>query len=213
VPTSTTNIPAQTALGKFYLHPWDSQVLVDWAKSVAQRGMDGKEVQTLSKMDKADRDKILEQFGTVVLVYNLEVSFDEFTAATAYLNDLRTRVLADKIDAEAAFAQVRPLCYDLEGIQLSGLSELDEDLNLIDSGEEPWHNKQITSATKTVFIRKFFREMRVLEPMPGPGSRERRHFDPEREYETYFEAAAYIVLTIILILKANSPLSPSRSPA
>lgn len=196
---STINVPAQTAFGKFYLHPWDSQVLVDWAKSVVQQGMDEEELVLLSKMDRSDREKILEQFGTVVLVNNLDVSFDELTAASAYLNDLRTRVLADKIDPEAAFAQVRPLAYDLEGMQLSGLSELDEDFNLIDSGQEPWHNKNLISANKNVFIRRFFREMRILEPLTTEET-DRRHYDAEQDLEPYFEAGAYIVLGLILLL-------------
>jgi hypothetical protein len=200
MPTSTSNKPAQTALGKFYLHPWDSQVLVDWAKSVVQQGMDGKEVVQLSKMDRADREKILEQFGTVVLVNNLDVSFDELTAAKTYLNDLRTRVLADKIDPEAAFAQVRPLAYDLEGIQLSGLSELDEDLNLLDSGQAPWHNKTLIPANKNVFIRRFFREMRILEPLPVGKAAERRPFEPAEDFEAYLEAGAYLVLGLVLLL-------------
>jgi hypothetical protein len=200
MPTSTSNKPAQTALGKFYLHPWDSQVLVDWAKSVVQQGMDGKEVVQLSKMDRADREKILEQFGTVVLVNNLDVSFDELTAAKTYLNDLRTRVLADKIDPEAAFAQVRPLAYDLEGIQLSGLSELDEDLNLLDSGQAPWHNKTLIPANKNVFIRRFFREMRILEPLPVGKAAERRPFEPAEDFEAYLEAGAYLLLGLVLLL-------------
>ncbi len=197
--SSTTSNPAQTALGKFYLHPWDSQVLVDWGKSVVQQGMDGEAVTQLSQMDKADRKEILDQFGTVVLVNNLDVSFDELTAAKAYLNDLRTRVLANKIDAEAAFAQVRPLAYDLEGIQLSGLSELDEDLNLLDSGQPTWHNETLIPANKNVFIRRFFREMRILEPLPiGEETKRRRDF-PMAEFETYLETGAYIVLGIILL--------------
>ncbi len=204
--TSTTNTPAQTALGKFYLHPWDSQVLVDWAKSVVQQGMDGEEVVRLSNMDRSDREKILEQFGTVALVNNLEISFDEQTAAKAYLNDLRTRVLADKIDPEAAFAQVRPLAYDLEGIQLSGLSELDEDFNLLDSGQAPWHNKNLIPANKNVFIRRFFREMRILEPLESSNTEYRRQDDLEHEFETYFEMGAYVVLAIISLFLLLSVL-------
>ncbi|TXF88576.1 hypothetical protein FUA23_14000 [Neolewinella aurantiaca] len=163
--TFTSNLPAQTALGKFYLHPWDSQVLVDWAKSLVQQGKSEKELTVLSGMDRSGREDILNQFGTVVLVNNIAVSFDEFTAVSAYLNDLRTRVLADKITPEAAFAQVRPLAYDLNGIQLTGLSELDEDLNLLDSGELPFYNKEINASNKKIFIRRFFSEMDILPPL------------------------------------------------
>jgi hypothetical protein len=199
MPTSTTNLPAQTALGKFYLHPWDSQVLVDWAKSLVQQGKKEKELVILSEMDRSTREAILEHFGTVVLVNNIDVSFDETTASTAYLNDLSTRVLADKIDPEAAFAQVRPLAYDLEGIQLTGLSELDEDLNLLDSGEEPFHNPTLISANKNVFIRRFFKEMRILEPFEIPVDTERRRHDPMPDFEAYLETGAYVALGILLL--------------
>jgi len=158
-------------------------------------------------MDRAGREQILEQFGTVVLVNNLEVSFDELTAAKTYLNDLRTRVLADKIEPEAAFAQVRPLAYDLEGLQLSGLSELDEDLNLLDSGQSPWHNKNLIRANKNVFIRRFFREMRILEPLsPGEATNRREH-EPEKDLAAFLEAGAYFVFGVILLFLLLSLMS------
>lgn len=199
MPTSTSNTSAQTALGKFYLHPWDSQVLVDWAKSLVQQGKNEKELVTLSGMDRSNREAILEHFGTVVLVNNIDVSFDEVTAATAYLNDLSTRVLANKIDPEAAFAQVRPLAYNPEGIQLTGLSELDEDLNLLDSGEEPFHNPNLISANKNVFIRRFFNEMHILEPLPKSGTTNRREYELDHEFDDYLETGAYVIVAIILL--------------
>ncbi|MGK0335376.1 MAG: hypothetical protein ACI974_002204 [Paraglaciecola sp.] len=205
MPISKTNTPAQTALGKFYLHPWDSQVLVDWAKSLVLQGKTDEELVALSGMERSSREAILDQFGTVVLVNNIDVSFDEHTAATDYLNDLRTRVLADKIDSEAAFAQVRPLAYDLDGIQLTGLSELDEDLNLVDSGVAPFHHDNLNATNKNVFIRRFFSEMRILEPLPTSGDTGRQRYD--YELDTFSEGVSNVVLAVLSFLILLSLLS------
>lgn len=159
-------VSAQIALGKFYLHPWDSQVLVDWAKSQVQRGDQDNEIVVLSRMENASRGEILDQFDDMVSWNDLEVDFDETVAITAYLEDLRDRVLSGAIDARAAFAQVRHLAYDLEGLQLSGLSELDEDLNLLDSDQPAYNYPEMTAANAEVYIRTFFREMSILQPLP-----------------------------------------------
>jgi|GEM_PF-1890897 len=179
---STTNktnaAAAQTALGKFYLHPWDSQVLVDWAKSLTQQGYEEEELVALSEMDGADREEILHQFDTVTIINNIDISFGELPAITAYLDDLKVRVLANEIDLDAAFAQVRPMAYDLEGIQLSGLSELDEDLNLLDSGEKAFHNEDLVAANRSLHIRTFFRDMKILPPLPDLNTIPRRDDGP-----------------------------------
>ncbi len=193
---------AQTALGKFYLHPWDSQVLVDWAKSLTQQGYEEEELVALSKMDGADREEILHQFDTVTIINNINISFGELPAITAYLNDLRERVLSNKIDAQAAFAQVRPMAYDLEGIQLSGLSELDEDLNLLDSGEPPFHHQELVAANRDAFIRTFFQEMKILPPLhdfsPRPGEGVEREFD--EQLTRNLEALALATVIGLLVL-------------
>ena len=200
---------AQNALGKFYLHPWDSQVLVDWAKSLVQQGSEQEEIVRLSKMERAGREDILAQFDTATIIHDVAINMNEMAAITAYLEDLRRRVLADEIDPAAAFAQVRPLAYDLEGLQLTGLSELDEDLNLLDSGVEPFHHTDLVEANRNVFIRSFFRDMKILEPMPVHGK-----FGPGEDYPTDFEVdltkrlealalaivVALVVLYVFLVL-------------
>lgn len=193
---------AQIALGKFYLHPWDSQVLVDWAKSLTQQGYEEEELLALSVMEGADREEILHQFDTVTIINNIDISFAELVAITAYIEDLRQRVLAEKIDTQAAFAQVRPLAYDLEGIQLRGLSELDEDLNLLDSGEPAFHHKGLTPENRNVFIRTFFREMKILPPLPEatprPGEGVEREF--EEQLTRNLEALALATLIGLMVL-------------
>ena len=193
---------AQPALGKFYLHPWDSQVLVDWAKSLIQQGYEEEELVALSKMDGADREEILHQFDTVTIINNINISFGELPAITAYLNDLRERVLSNKIDAQAAFAQVRPMAYDLEGIQLSGLSELDEDLNLLDSGEPPFHHKELVTGNRDAFIRTFFQDMKILPSLhdfsPRPGEGVEREFD--EQLTRNLEALALATVIGLLVL-------------
>lgn len=159
---------AQIALGKFFLHPWDSQVLVDWAYAAVQQGFDEEEVQVLSDMEGEEREEILSQFRVVAVVNGLTVDFAEVPAITAYLENLRKRVLTNQIEPRAAFAQVRPLSYDLEGLQLSGLSELDEDLNLLDSNQPAFHNQSLTAGKEEFFIRTFFRSFEVLAPLPDP---------------------------------------------
>lgn len=193
---------AQTALGKFYLHPWDSQVLVDWAKSLTQQGYEEEELVALSEMEGADREEILHQFDTVTIINNVDISFNELAAITAYLDNLRERVLANEIDAQAAFAQVRPMAYDLEGIQLSGLSELDEDLNLLDSGEPPFHNKGLSVANRDAFIRTFFQDMKILPPLPElgprPGEGVEREFDEQLTRNLEAIALATVIGLVVL---------------
>ena len=193
---------AQTALGKFYLHPWDSQVLVDWAKSLRQQGYAEEELVTLSEMDGADREEILHQFDTVTIINNIDISFGELNAITAYLNNLRERVLVNEIDAQAAFAQVRPMAYDLEGIQLSGLSELDEDLNLLDSGEPPFHHTDLSVANRDVFIRTFFQDMKILPPLSnsfsGASEDVEQEFDEQLKRKLETLALAMVIGLVVL---------------
>lgn len=197
---STTAPAAQTALGKFYLHVWDHQVLVDWANSVVETELASAELTALAGMGGASREEILDQFETVVILNDLDVDFDERTAVTAYLHDLRRRVLADEIDTDAAFAQVRPLAYDLLGPQLAGLTELDEDLNLLDSGEVAYHHPNLTPANRRVYLRKFFRDLRILDPLPRPGEGARRPAREPREPSAPSEARVVAYLEIIAIL-------------
>jgi hypothetical protein len=196
------NPAAQTALGKFYLHPWDSQVLVDWAKSLVQQGWEEEELLVLSEMDHASREEILDQFDTVTILNDIHVNFGELAAITAYLEDLSERVLADEIEPAAAFAQVRPLAYDLDGIQLSGLNKLDEDLNLIDSGEKPFHHPALIEANRNIFIRTFFREMKILPPLPDPqtSAGESPMDDAERALMKYLENTVLVTVIALVVL-------------
>lgn len=193
---------AQVAHGKFHLHPWEGQVLVDWAVSMVQNGFDQHEMVKLSEMEGKSREAIHAAFLQAADLAGVNLPFTEKGAISTYLLDLRDRVLSREIEPEAAFAQVRPLAYDTEGLQLSGLSELDEDLNLIDSGELPWHNSELTADNKDVLIRRFFRQMRVVgrSRVPAePGSARSRYY-AENECTRYVEMMAVIFLTLLLVI-------------
>ncbi|MFK8165499.1 MAG: hypothetical protein AB8H12_23835 [Lewinella sp.] len=193
---------AQVAHGKFHLHPWEGQVLVDWAVSMVQHGFDQHDMVSLSEMEGKSRELIHTAFQAAVEVAGINLPFSEKGAISTYLLDLRDRVLSNEIEPEAAFAQVRPLAYDTEGVQLSGLSELDEDLNLIDSGELPWHNTDLTQENRDVLIRRFFRRMRVIgrrRTPVDPGSSSARYY-AENEYSRYLEMMAVIFLALLMVV-------------
>jgi hypothetical protein len=152
---------AMIALGKFYLHRWDKHVLVDWAESMIAKGHASDSMHFLSAMRGDGREFQLEQFFEVCRDHNLVVYDVEELALEAYISDLRKRVIAGEIEPEAAFAQVRPLAYDEEIILVSGLDELDQDLNLLDSAQPVFYNKDLTLETREEVIRRFFREFTV----------------------------------------------------
>ncbi|WP_020567291.1 hypothetical protein [Neolewinella persica] len=196
---------AQVAHGKFHLHPWEGQVLVDWAVSMVQHGFDQHEMVQLSEMEGKSRELIHEAFLAAAEVAGINLPFTDKGAISTYLLDLRDRVLSNEIDAEAAFAQVRPLAYDTEGVQLTGLSELDEDLNLVDSGELPWHHADLTSDNRDVLIRRFFRRMRVIgrRTVPAGSGSGRSRYYVDNEFSRYIEIMVIIyigLLTVIYVL-------------
>jgi hypothetical protein len=193
---------AQVAHGKFHLHPWEGQVLVDWAVSMVQQGFDQHDMVELSEMEGKRRELIHNAFLKAVEVAGLTLPFSDKGAISTYLLDLRDRVLSHEIEPDAAFAQVRPLAYDAEGIQLSGLSELDEDLNLVDSGELPWHHTDLTPDNRDVLIRRFFRRMRVIRRrgIPADPGSTRSRFYAENEYSRYLEMMAVVFLGLLMVI-------------
>ncbi len=193
---------AKVALGKFYLHPWESQVLVDWAVSMIEKGFDYEGLSDLAKQEGAEREVVQAKFRRVCDAAGIHFDLSESEVVTSYLRDLRDRVLANEIDPMAAFNQVRPLAYDTAGLQLAGLNELDEDLNLVDSDELPWHNEDLTQDTKEIVIRRFFRRLRVIHPkrtadtFPGYSPR----YYPDKELARYVEMVTIILLTLLLVI-------------
>jgi hypothetical protein len=193
---------AQVAYGKFHLHSWEGQVLVDWAASLVQYGFNQHEMVRLSEMEGKSRELIHNAFLEAVEVAGITLPFSDKGAISTYLLDLRDRVLSNEIETEAAFAQVRPLAYDTEGIQLNGLRELDEDLNLVDSGELPWHHADLTTDNRDVLIRRFFRRMRVISrrrPSAGPGPTKSRYYT-ENEYSRSLEMMTVIILALLVVI-------------
>lgn len=196
------NHSAQVALGKFYLHPWEGQVLVDWASSMVEKGFNFEGLKTLAEMEGADRSIVLRQFRKVGNKATISIGLTETEAVTIYIHDLRDRVLANEIDPIAAFNQVRPLAYDTDGFDLPGLSELDEDINLVDSDELPWYNADLTKDTKELVIRRFFRRLRILDrPMPVHAFPERSpRYYQDKELTKYVETVAIVLLTLLLVI-------------
>jgi hypothetical protein len=193
---------AQVAHGKFHLHSWEGQVLVDWAVSMVQHDFNQDEMVVLSKMEGKSRMEILDAFLEAAEVAGISLPYSDKGAISTYLFDLRDRVLSQEIEPEAAFAQVRPLAYDAEGIQLSGLNELDEDLNLVDSGELPWHHTDLTPDNRDVLIRQFFRQMRVIgrrRQTTDPGFSNPRYYT-ENEYSRYLEIMALVFLGLLMLI-------------
>jgi len=200
---------AMIALGKFYLHRWDKHVLVDWAESMIAKGHESDAMHFLSAMRGDGRSFQLDQFLEVcnehdLLVYNVEV-----LALEAYISDLRHRVSAGEIEAEAAFAQIRPLAYDEDVILVSGLDELDQDLNLLDSGQPVYYNKDLTIDRKEQVILRFFREFTVdTDPVSvslPPSASDRYESDYpspifEDEAMKYVEMVAIIFVTLVLVI-------------
>lgn len=195
---------ARIALGKFFFHPWDSQVLVDWAACQVQDGASNSELLRLSRMQGADRHAILRQFFAAAEASGLTVETDETAAAMAYLRDLRQRVLNGAIDPPAAFAQVRHLAYDVDAPHLDGLAELDEDLNLLDSQQTPWHNPNLTAENRNDHIRAFFRHLGPLIANPrfwrrGPAVRQ-LYSDLDYRLVRWLEAIALAVIFSLIVL-------------
>ncbi len=195
------------ALGKFYLHRWDKHVLVDWAESMIAKGHASDSMHFLSAMRGDGREFQLDQFFEVCSDHNLVVYNVEELALEAYISDLRNRVIAGEIEPEAAFAQVRPLAYDEEIIMVSGLDELDQDLNLLDSAQPVFYNKDLTLDTREEVIRRFFREFTVdTEPSAKSSVSEDAHstdtpppfFDENMLKQ--IELAAIVFVSLIFIV-------------
>ena len=208
---TTTHDSAQIALGKFYLHRWEGQVLVDWATSLLAQGVGDEAMRALSAMEGATRSAQLDQFLRACASNDIRVVENMELSVRAYCEDLRRRALAGEIDLEAAFAQLRPLAYDNSAIVIPGLTELDEDFNLLDSLEPPYHHTDLDEGNRQDHLRLFFANLRVEE---GPWSRTRDPRDPEPsprmqpgEIGRYLEMAAVLVVTLLLVLYLLSLLS------
>ncbi len=209
---TAAHVSAQIALGKFYLHRWEGQVLVDWATSMIDQGFDAPVFVTLAKMEGAERAEQLDQFidtcrsAGIVVYENMEL------AIRAYIEDLRRRALAGEIELAAAFAQIRPLAYDNSSILIPGLTELDEDLNLHDSGEKPFHHKALTAENRDEHLRTFFEELRIErgpwdDPTPATDDPIAvNQFDQEayRAVEIVAIIVIFILSLIYLIAMVNS---------
>lgn len=198
---------AMIALGKFYLHRWDKHVLVDWAESMIAKGHASDSMHFLSAMRGDGREFQLDQFFQVCSAHNLVVYNVEELALEAYISDLRQRVIAGDIEPEAAFAQVRPLAYDEEIIMVSGLDELDQDLNLLDSAQPVFYNKDLTVETKDAVIRRFFREFTVdTEPSPRrPATEEMQDAEVshpffDEDMMKQVEMAAIVFISLIFVV-------------
>lgn len=208
---------AQIALGKFYLHRWEGQVLVDWATSMLDQDHDAEPFKVLADMEGKSRAVQLDQFLYACQTSGIVVYENVELAITAYVEDLKRRTLAGEIEASAAFAQLRPLAYDNTAVIIPGLNELDEDLNLLDSNQAPFHLEGITLENKEEFLMHFFQRLSVEEGYWNPEevSNEedlfnRPNLDYDKEQVRYVESVAIIILTLlfvfyVLLLLASVP--------
>lgn len=211
----TVNDSAQIALGKFYLHRWEGQVLVDWATSVLEQEVDSVEIRRLAKMEGAERTAQLDQFihacsdAGIVVYENMELSI------RAYCVDLRRRTLAGEIALAAAFAQLRPLAYDNTSVLIPGLSELDEDFNLLDSSQPAFHHPEMTKENSDDYLRLFFENLsvRIGRPAEPTGASRGNYASPVLpEFANYAEAVAVIFLVLVVVFFLLMLLSSQMVP-
>lgn len=149
---TTAHDSAQIALGKFYLHRWEGQVLVDWAVSMQAQGYDDAAFVVLAGLEGAPRAQQLDQFLSTCADAGIAVQENMELSIRAYIEDLRRRALAGEIELAAAFAQLRPLAYDNTAVVIPGLNELDEDFNLIDSAQPAFHYPELTATNRSQFL-------------------------------------------------------------
>lgn len=200
---TTAHESAQIALGKFYLHRWEGQVLVDWASSMLSQEVDDEPIRKLAEMEGAERTAQLDQFiyacgaADIVVYENMELSI------RAYVQDLRRRALAEEIEFQAAFAQLRPLAYDNTSVVIPGLSELDEDFNLLDSSQPAFHNEEMTLANRDEHLKAFFAGLSVEEgPWDEPVRDKREVYEGplSRDFASYAEAVAVVTVLVFIVL-------------
>lgn len=197
---------AQIALGKFYLHRWEGQVLVDWATSMLSHGYDGPAFVALAEMQGVDRATQLDQFIYTCNEAGIEVYENMELAIRAYIEDLRRRALAKEIDIHAAFAQLRPLAYDNTSVVIPGLTALDEDFNLLDSNQPAFHHDEITLDNRKEYLVRFFEDLKVEDgPWNHPESEASAEKTPwyttyNNDANRYFEMVAIIVIVLLSLV-------------
>lgn len=202
---TTAHESAQIALGKFYLHRWEGQVLVDWSISLLDQGYSNERLVALSTMEGASRSQQLDQFILACSASEIPVYENIELSVRAYCEDLRRRALAGEITLEAAFAQLRPLAYDTSSVVIAGLEELDEDLNLLDSEQPAFHHSDLAAENKEEYLREFFEQLRVEESFTG-NIRGRRDIGsdfpplPEADFARYVEMTAIVAITLIFVI-------------
>jgi len=193
---------AQIALGKFYLHRWEGQVLVDWASSMLAQGHEDDAFVALSEMEGASRSAQLDQFLYTCNEAGVTVHENMELAIRAYIEDLRRRALGKEIELSAAFAQLRPLAYDNTSVVIPGLNELDEDFNLLDSKQPGFHNEGITLENREKYLQRFFEELTIEDgpwndPDPIPA---KPWFDPySSDADLYLERVAIIIIALLYL--------------
>lgn len=195
---------AQIALGKFYLHRWEGQVLVDWATSMLSQGYEAPAFVRLSEMEGVDRATQLDQFIRTCNEADIEVYENMELAIRAYIEDLRRRALAKEIDITAAFAQLRPLAYDNTSVVIPGLTELDEDFNLLDSNQPAFHHDGITLDNREEYLFRFFEDLKVEDGpwnQPEVATEKTPWFSTENEHaERYFEWVAIAIIALLYLI-------------
>lgn len=202
---TTAHDSAQIALGKFYLHRWEGQVLVDWAVSVLEQGQEHPQLVRLAQLEGATRSQQLDQFIRACSAVGIPVLENIERSVRAYCEDLRRRALAGEITLEAAFAQLRPLAYDTSSVVIPGLEELDEDLNLLDSEQPAFHHSDLVTDNKEHYLRRFFENLLVEDSFTAP-PRPAREIgtnlppQPEADFARYVELTAVILITLLFVI-------------
>lgn len=202
---TTAKDSAQIALGKFYLHRWEGQVLVDWATSMLAQGFEEEAFRVMAEMEGASRAEQLDQFIRTCIFADIVVYENMELAIRAYGEDLRRRALGGEIELEAAFAQLRPLAYDNTSVVIPGLNELDEDFNLLDSLQPTFHYEEMTKENRQEYLQEFFENLRIEE---GPWNQSRDPRDvktplppqSESDFARYAEMVGVIAIILIFIL-------------
>lgn len=202
---------AQIALGKFYLHRWEGQVLVDWAVSMINQGYDEPAFITLAGMEGAARAEQLDQFISACKAASIVVYENMELAIRAYIEDLRRRALAGEIELMAAFAQIRPLAYDNTPMLIPGLTELDEDFNLLDSRELPFHHKDLNAENREDYLRTFFDHLHIekgpWEEVAPPADQSFGANEFDQAAYRYLEIAAVALIFLLYLLYVLAILS------
>ena len=194
---------AQIALGKFYLHRWEGQVLVDWASSMLTQGYEDDAFIALAGMEGASRSSQLDQFIYTCKEAGIEVFENMELAIRAYIEDLRRRALGKEIELSAAFAQLRPLAYDNTSVVIPGLNELDEDFNLLDSSQPGFHNEGITPENRDEYLLHFFENLTIEDgpwndPDPIPAKPWFNTYTTDSDL--YIERVAIIIIALLYLI-------------